>query len=659
MIRKIVLSALVLLLAGTALQAQQEVHVSPNASKGGKGTLQAPYASIEEAKLAVRKLTRRMNSDITVYLHGGTYALTAPLFFTEEDSGQNGFRVIYKAYGNETPVISGGQAVTGWEPTMHRHIFSAPFNSPEKLRTLFVNGVRARMAGMEGPVTALGSWGQIAIEGTESWAFGSGSTVRGIKFRLSDLPVLSNPEDVELIQRNQWNEKILCASEIAKIDVDTVVVEFQQPLGAIMNSLAWSGRTRYDRDFIIRNAIELLDSPGEFYFDRKKQRIFYYTNGEDMTKVEVIAPVCEGLIRIQGSNTSSRVKNLAFEGITFSHDAWGLTEVEGSRGFGGIQNLAQAVKYIPDGNWHPTHYNSVIVAPGSIDVRNAENISFIRNRFIQLNAGSSLSYLNDVSGAQITGNFFHDLLGNAVTVGHPHHYEIGGPSDELDCFSPGEEGVCKNIRVTNNYIRNISLDFRMVEALLAYFVEDVHMDHNDVLGTPYGAIAMGWWWGNANTPPSTTAKNNSINYNRLGHSHIVLNDGGMIYTLGKQPGSEIIGNYLFEGPQAIYPDDGSAYWKIENNFVNSLNRHWLHIESDRCHDIDVGTNYTKQNMSINNGVNTEAKNTINYRNRPFGPEPLAIQAASGIQEEYKDIIPAEEPARIDIYPWVKKDSWIY
>jgi hypothetical protein len=73
----------------------------------------------------------------------------------------------------------------------------------------------------------------------------------------------------------------------------------------------------------------------------------------------------------------------------------------------------------------------------------------------------------------------------------------------------------------------------------------------------------------------------------------------------------------------------------------------------------IDTNYTKSNMSVNDGVNTEARNTTNYRNRPFGPEPLAIQAAAGIEEAYKHIVPAEEPAKLDIYPWVPKESWIY
>lgn len=634
--------------------AQQAIYVAPQATKGGKGTLQSPYSSLEEAQKAVRKLNKNMKGDITVYLRGGDYRITSPLKFTEKDSGTNGYRIIYKAYENETPVITGGQEITGWEPTMHRNIYSAPFKSNQKLRALFVNGNRARMATTSKPISGQGSWGALKVEGTEHWAYGEGTVVRGVKFLCNDLPVLSNPEDVELIHKNVWNEKILCASQVEQLDNDTLVVELQQPYGAILTSLAWAGSTKYNKGFFVRNAFELLDSPGEFYFDRKKQRIFYYAGDEDMAQAKAIVPVSEGLIRVYGASTQSRVENLAFEGITFSHDAWPLMEIDGSYGFGGIQSLGMAIKYIPSGNWHPTKYNSTDVPPGTVDVKNSRNISFVRNRFVQLNSATSVSLVNDVVDAEITGNFFNDLLGNAVNVGHPQHYEIG----DGDIYGPGIEGVCKNIKITNNYIRNISLDFRMVEAILAFFVENVNFDYNDIAGTPYGAIACGWWWANAGIPPSTVAKNNTLNYNRIHNTHLVLHDGGMLYTLGKQPDSQIIGNYLTDGPRCIYPDDGSAYFTIKDNVIYSLHKLWLHIASDRCHDIVIDHNFVKDNGTINNGVNTPLTNTINFRNRPFDDEAKAIMDAAGIQAPYKDIIPHEEPAEISIYPYVPKEAWI-
>jgi hypothetical protein len=49
-----------------------------------------------------------MKGDVTVYLREGHYELNSPLTFGPEDSGQNGFKVVYRAYGEENPVVSGG-----------------------------------------------------------------------------------------------------------------------------------------------------------------------------------------------------------------------------------------------------------------------------------------------------------------------------------------------------------------------------------------------------------------------------------------------------------------------------------------------------------------------------------------------------------------------
>lgn len=621
------------------VEAQQRIEATPE--------------TFNEAIKTLRKAaTKRQKSDIEVVLHGGTYHFTRPLVIDESLGGKNGHAVRFVAAEGELPVISGGVRVEGWEQ-VQGNLYKAPFAYDRKLRTLIVGGKRARMAGMNAPVKSLGSYGEIPITGEEPWAFGAGSTVKGLRFEQSaEVMPYRNPEDIELIQNNVWTEKILCASKVEKWGKE-IAIEFQQPYSAILNSLAWAGRTKYEGAFLIRNAFELLDEAGEFYFDRAEQTIYYMSHGENPADVEVIAPVTEGLVRIQGSSCSSNVENVSFEGITFSYDAWNLVEIDGSHGFGGIQTLGLAMKYIPNGNWHPTKYNSVDVPEGTIEVSNARNIRFIRNRFEHLGSAVAVNLVNDVTDAEVTGCYFNDLLGNAVSVGHPQHYEIG--DNDKGCVYPaGIEGLCSNIAITNNYVRNVSLDFRQVEALLGFFCKNVRYECNDIYGTPYGAIALGWWWGNAQIPESQNAGNNSISYNRIGHTHTMLTDGGMIYMLGRQPGSVARRNYLFDGPRCIYPDDGSSGWLIEENFVVSLYQLWLHLDSDRNYDIRMVNNHVKDNRLCNSGNGTTIEGTKVYRNVPFGPEAVAIQEESGITAAYKDIIPAEEPEPIVVIPTVGK-----
>src|SRR5258708_22254247 len=80
----------------------QPYYVSPTGSDGNLGTLQKPFATIQRAQEAVRRKPG------PVLLRGGTYYLAKKLVFGAEDSGSRAAPVVYQAYGQEQPVISGG-----------------------------------------------------------------------------------------------------------------------------------------------------------------------------------------------------------------------------------------------------------------------------------------------------------------------------------------------------------------------------------------------------------------------------------------------------------------------------------------------------------------------------------------------------------------------
>ena len=120
---------------------QTEFYVDPQkGSDSNSGSISAPFQTVEKAQSAVREINKNMNGDIVIYLRGGeynfadsyttrevplyakdgqeqvgTYTVKTALQFTAEDSGNNGHYVIYKAYGNETPVFSAAKRINGWE----------------------------------------------------------------------------------------------------------------------------------------------------------------------------------------------------------------------------------------------------------------------------------------------------------------------------------------------------------------------------------------------------------------------------------------------------------------------------------------------------------------------------------------------------------------
>lgn len=87
----------------------KEIYVDP-ASLGGDGSFEKPFKTLEEARDEVRRIKQAGYPDggITVYLRGGNYNLNNTFKLTAEDSGEENAPVIWRAYENETPNITGG-----------------------------------------------------------------------------------------------------------------------------------------------------------------------------------------------------------------------------------------------------------------------------------------------------------------------------------------------------------------------------------------------------------------------------------------------------------------------------------------------------------------------------------------------------------------------
>ena len=73
---------------------------SPNASN-----TDGPFATLEQAKDAVRNLKKKASKDIVVLIREGVYQLKETVVFDLKDSGEDN-SITYAAYPNETPVFS-------------------------------------------------------------------------------------------------------------------------------------------------------------------------------------------------------------------------------------------------------------------------------------------------------------------------------------------------------------------------------------------------------------------------------------------------------------------------------------------------------------------------------------------------------------------------
>lgn len=88
--------------------AYVEFYVSPDGTDSGSGTLNDPFATISEARNAIRLMDKTEKGGVTVYIREGVYTQESTLEFTAEDSGNEDFSITYKAYNGEAAVIEGG-----------------------------------------------------------------------------------------------------------------------------------------------------------------------------------------------------------------------------------------------------------------------------------------------------------------------------------------------------------------------------------------------------------------------------------------------------------------------------------------------------------------------------------------------------------------------
>ena len=164
-------SFLVLLTLGfgtlKAEPVQTEFFVSLNGSDTNPGTQAAPFKSLEKARDTIR-LVQRNDLNVNIWIEPGEYILPNQIDFDERDGGRGCGTVTYQAHPGTEVLLSGGTPITGWQEG-ENNIWKAPLDRGVKLRSLYVNGVRARMAGMMGLAIRAGEFH--VTSGQAPWAW--------------------------------------------------------------------------------------------------------------------------------------------------------------------------------------------------------------------------------------------------------------------------------------------------------------------------------------------------------------------------------------------------------------------------------------------------------------------------------------------------------
>ena len=512
--------------------SEADLYVSPDGSDAWSGALVEPTPDGADGPLATleraRDALRGRGGGGRVLLRGGTYRLAEPLTLGPSDSG-----VTYAAFPGETPVVSGGRAITGWQPA-EGGLWTADL--PEvragqwHFHQLFVGGERRRRGRYprEGYVKLAG----IAQADPDGWAGSSPDeqtewSKKAFQFEPGDVRSdWHNIEDVEVVVLQYWMAARL---RIDTIDEDKRIVSFT---GGSFRPLTWSF------GYYVDNVFEGLDEAGAWYLDRKAGTLHYHAlPGEDMNEVEVIAPVAGQLVRLEGdADSSAFVRDVTLRGIEFSHTRWDLP---------------------PEGYYC---IQAEITPPAAIQAEGAVGCRIENCRLTHL-AAWGIELGRGCQDDAVVGCTIRDVGAGCIKIGEPKNCEkdvqeargiLVADSRLLDggqiCLGPAAVWIGQSSHNTAS--------------------------HNEVSGGFHWAVSVGWNW---RYFPLNRARDNIVEFNHIHHLGTEpLGVHGALYCLGISPGTVLRNNHIHHvhcndhwgAGEGIILDNGCSGILIENNVVH-------------------------------------------------------------------------------------------
>ena len=386
----------------------------------------------------------------------------------------------------------------------------------------------------------------------------------------------------------------------------------------------------------------------KWYFELPSHTLYYMPReGEDMASCEVIAPRLETLVEVKGT-LQRPVRDLTFEGLWFAHATW--LRPSSQLGHPDLQaNFIQPLDnsyFRPEGDkgWVPVN-GEAIKSPANVVVDAGHRIRFHGCTFAAL-GGAGLDLQNGSQSNTVSGCHFYDISGTAIQVGdvtsEDHH-----PSDP--------RRVVKGNRITNNNIQRIGVEYTGSVGIFYGYTDGTVIAHNDISSVPYSGVSGGWGWGQPDAGGSiyvgpviyqspTACQDNLIEFNHIHDLVRLRDDGGGVYTLGRQPGTIIRGNHIHTTGLGrircgVYLDDGSADIEVSGNVIYHVRKplHFNNYNQNRIATCRVHDNHLVVPVASASGV-----------------KGLALKSCSTLDVEHD---PRLDPAKFTITAWVRLDRY--
>lgn len=601
----------------------KEFYVSATGNDSDDGSKNAPFRTLNRAKQAAAEISDNMTGDIVINIAGGEYFISETETFTPENGGKNGYNIVYRGTGTENnpTVISGGKQVTGWTEGSNG-VWEAPISDVSEVRNLYIDGIAAERARTAYAYIYLEDYDDETTE----------TTLDGFVTSTEKLPDFEHPEDLETVWEIGWECQRAPVATIKTVDGKKAVILENGDYWKVGRGGGASSKSLVvGRRFYFENAKELVDTEGEFFYDKREGKIYYYPYEEENLKTaKTYVAVTEKLVDIRGTAKNNKVKNLVFDNIDFKYGAWNKVSTHGLMG-------QQTESYYD----YETKAAGTYLFPGQFSMHMTDNVKIENCEFSSLGS-VAITMRDGVSNVLFEGNIIRDTSGAAFSIGTVAHSDGKITSDQENC---------RNITIKNNVLRRISTEYRQEAAINVYCENGVTIKNNDMRHAPYSGISSGWGWYTSN---SKYMRNLDISNNKIVGAMENLLDGASIYNLGPVYEGRIVGNYTADNrlrnTVGIYLDAGSAKLNVHDNLIFSNELYFIRMQAGYyVRNNKVYNNYsnTSKPSPTSTAINTtenpnEFENAIVVDRNNLSAEAQSIYDNAGVEAEFANLLSGVE-----------------
>ncbi len=523
---------------------QFQWHVATNGNDAGRGDIRQPWATPHRALKALEETaTNSPQADLCIVLHEGLYRIDQPLAIGRQHVPSKGQLKIRSANGQRA-IISGGRRISGWKDSGQGYWTTTLPPLPGgkwHFRELFVNGKRRTRARHPD-----NRFFRIAQPFPDKRS--------GFTFLPGDLPARWIGGG-ELVFLHDWS---ISRVPTLRVEHDTHRLTVTFPIGSRADHYRIDHFEKHPRYFVEGNQA-FLDSVGEWFLDDNTAELRYVPlPGESLETAEVVAPLATELVVVAGDDDAP-VRNVHFQAIEFEHCAWHLPR----QGYAAGQATAHDIR---DGRQSGRTF-----VPAAIRFERAENCSFTNGRIAHL-GNSAIAFGSRTRNCRLENSVIEDISGNGVNLGEDGARRVNG----RPWWQADPEQASTGHLIASNRIVHCGQQFFGAVAVWVGLANDMQITLNEISHHPYTGISLGWMW----NPTPTPTGGNVVAKNHIHHVMQLLSDGGGIYTLGRQPGTRLLGNVIHDVPlnqgraesNGMFLDEGSDQIEIAENVIYDVDR---------------------------------------------------------------------------------------